>query len=919
MAAAEGNGDFYEHSFSSYQSDSIDPSPWALIVVSGFCVVLILLLPLAVAILQRWRKRNRVFQQDIQKKKHDFEPPVEPAAKARNFNRPAAFCADESVEVASFIIPRRTSNRTEEDDFFNSIDNPFCYIEEDSTFNALYNGEEDDDEDDESLYGLRQEQAEDDRWVDDDPLPARPSNGFRRAKGMASLFKRGVGKSSAQRRPESCKTEESQTSYLSMMDRSNAQHPPLVVDEGDIDDDNFLSYSSSSSEGDGMDLIKQLVDDFDKFNGIKDGLKSNTSTSAAAETPIQPIHQQPVAPSTNKYDIDLCFGKRPWYAYYLSRGFLHKLWKCISWDGEMRTIARLVVPYSIHAATTHVFELMEIVVIGQLITGDKPTLLGAYFAVEFVLKLATMLLDGVINSLAVVCSRAAGSRNFELAGKYVQLAMLVHQIAYWPIVVICWNRIHIIVRWLGFAEEDALEAQAYSRLAFPTVAVGAFNAALHHVLNLSGFEWYSSLVDMTHSFVSLAGVFVFGWLLADTPLWTVGLVHLTVVLAVGLMNVSVIICKQWFLGFWSGLGSCAVRDGPTVRTFFKTATPLSIGHVVEYCQWEILFVFAAAQGPAEIAVWGLLGSIWEFSEHIGQAIADAAEVRVAHLLECRRPAVARYSSHKSLLLAVLASFTVSGVIIGVRGLLPGWLTTDNSLQYMLRDLLPLVCVGLIALTLGSMSWTILCAQGRMRLATAVTVLGSVLVALPLAAVSTFALNFNLQGLLASIVIGYALSGIINSFIMLTSKWERISEKASKPTKAEYKNPTPPQTQTKQTQETVPTKQTQEMVPANPPIEVELSPMNETFISTLDTTRETIDADEESDSSYEDLDWEALPDKVQNAAKTLGYNQRKWNDCIPTKYDDYAWSDLSPEQQEAALILGYSESRWEKWDNGMADC
>lgn len=926
---------YHDGTFSHYHATTIDPSPWALITTLCFCIALVLLLPLCVAIQQYSHKQKRKQAQAVSDLNKLYAPPAieKPVTNKPSVvdHAPLKQRQESNTELASVSFPIPHRDTSKQDDFLTSMDNPFCYVEEDSTFNALYDGQ---DNDDESLHGLGTEGTKGDLW-EDDPLPTRPAAGLRRAEGLASLLKRAVGKKPVTTTVAE-EEEEAQTNYVSMRDNTNSMAKnarALLREEEEDDDDNLLSYSSSS-EGDGLDLVTQLVGEYDQLNGIDDG-DDETETGEFPPHKLGTLNQpnpsrtqntsaQPATPTSGIYDVALCYGKRPWYGYFVSRGFLRKLWKCASWDDEMKKIAGLVVPYTLHAAVTHVFELMEIVVIGHLIAGNNAKVLGAYFAVDFVLSLSTMFLEGAVNSLNILLGHAVGARNFELAGKYVHLAILLHQVILLPIAVVSWNRIGDLVFWLGFEEDEATEGEGYGRVAILAIAVDVYNKALHQMLHVTGFEWYSSVMDMIHSFASLAGVFVVGWLVNNTPLWMVGAVHLFVALLFGLVNVSIIVSRQWLMGFWNGFYSFALRDGRAVRTFVRTAAPLSLGYVTEYCQWEMLFAFAAAQGPAEVAVWGLLGCVWEFSVHIGEAIADAAEVRVATLLRSQRSGLARYSSHKSLLLGVLTALFMATVILGVRNFLPTWLTTDETLQSMLSDLLPLVCVGLAVLTFGSMSWTILCAQGRMRLATAITFLGSVCVTLPLAVASTFVLNFNLEGLLASIVIGCALSGIVNSFIMITSKWEKISEKVSKRSKKRIAESNAGETpKVKQKPRAIEMKQTRQPVRVDDQsIEVELSHIKDIMPSILNTTTETVEDEDEDDasgSSYANYDWHELPRDIRAAAKVLGYTRRKWDHSLPTKFNDYEWKDLSSEQQDAALLLGYPQSRWDQWESGMGDC
>lgn len=40
-----------------------------------------------------------------------------------------------------------------------------------------------------------------------------------------------------------------------------------------------------------------------------------------------------------------------------------------------------------------------------------------------------------------------------------------------------------------------------------------------------------------------------------------------------------------------------------------------------------------------------------------------------------------------------------------------------------------------------------------------------------------------------------------------------------------------------------------------------------------------------------------------------YSKRKWDNSIPTKTEDLDWDELTAKQQEAAMVFGYTESRW----------
>jgi multidrug resistance protein, MATE family len=797
----DDNASWEEHGYSGYESDAIDPSPWALIGTVGICAFLILLLPLFVALRQQYRRKKR-----RRRGKKDTATVSTTTSKesststANNANEtkevtPENVTTDEEIarlygQEVTMAEPSTTRwNRSSP--AFCGVDNAF-FIMDDMIF-------DDDGSDDNSVYGLSKEQPinkPDIAEPEMDHLPTMRRWGGSRSKGLARLLLQPFG--GLPEAPVVVEPQEQETAVPQNKDKpvesafrfigfGDDNHIEVVRSSKDVLEEDLLGTDVGSV--DNRDFLTQLLDEFNLGDDDESVVSTDQSSPSSDEQEAAAnvyINMDGLVPGNekendfgNKYDIDLCCGSRPWYGYYLSSGFLRKVWKCASWDDEMKRIVRLAIPYTTYALVTGVFGLMEVAVIGQIFAKYDSSILGSYYAVQFILSLSTMFLNGAINSLPVLCSHAVGAGNFTLAGKYCQIALVLYQMVFLPITAICWNRIDDVVMRLGYDENVAEEAQSYGRLSFLTVAVSVMDWCIHYMLDVCGFEWYSSIMYILHGLTSLVAVFVVGMCVSDAKLWMVGAVHVFLAAFFCYLNVLIVTQKNWLSGFWGGFRSINYGGVHAVRVFFKTAIPLSIGYTIEYCEWEILFLFAAFQGPAEVAVWGLMGNIWGLGEMVSQAVADASEVRVAKLVGSHFPALARYSSHKSLLLGVMLSVFMSALLLALHIQLPKWLTKDEVLQHMISNLLPLVCVGLCALTLGSTSWTIICAQGRARLATTVTLVGSMCISLPLAFVSTFALHWNLQGLLASVVVGYALSGIINSFIMVTSNWERISSKVTR--------------------------------------------------------------------------------------------------------------------------------------------
>ena len=485
-----------------------------------------------------------------------------------------------------------------------------------------------------------------------------------------------------------------------------------------------------------------------------------------------------------KVNVNLCCGKRPWWRFLCSRRFRRKVSKCATWDAEMDALLGLALPFTLHTIVANVLGLMEVAVIGRMLGTQS---LAAYYSVSFIYTLSTMLMEGAHTSLLTLCSHAIGAKRYYLAGQMVQIAAVIYQVMLIPFAITFVYFLEDIVEWLGFDEQVADMAYRYAILVYAAEFINPLDEGLYYLLDVTGHEIYATIMGLASSSTSFVCVLCVGLFLENPSLQEIGLVHMAIDVVFFILNVCLIYYFTWFDKYWAGiLGNFALAETRAVRLFLKQAVPLSLGYVMAYGEWEVLFVFAGYMGPAEVAVWGLLGDIWESLEEIGLATADAAEVRVANLLGSDQPQRARYCAHKSVVVSVLVAILCSVPIYACSEQIPSWFTKDETLQEMFKTLIPYACLGNVTMMFGSVSWTLLGAQGRFGLATAMGFIGSWGVTLPLSAISTLVLGYDLQGLASSVVIGYACSGALNSYFLVRSNWEKLSLKIQRKNRSEEK-------------------------------------------------------------------------------------------------------------------------------------
>ena len=95
------------------------------------------------------------------------------------------------------------------------------------------------------------------------------------------------------------------------------------------------------------------------------------------------------------------------------------------------------------------------------------------------------------------------------------------------------------------------------------------------------------------------------------------------------------------------------------------------------------------------------------------------------------------------------------------------------LQEMVMDAIPLMILGNMLMVFGMISWDLVGAQGRYKLATGVSLVSSWFVTIPLALFFTIYCKLNLMGIVASVVVGYSISGLMQACILLSSNWSLI--------------------------------------------------------------------------------------------------------------------------------------------------
>jgi multidrug resistance protein, MATE family len=462
----------------------------------------------------------------------------------------------------------------------------------------------------------------------------------------------------------------------------------------------------------------------------------------------------------------------------------------VAFDRESKKILKLAIPHSVGAVAKTSFANLCLILISQKI-GTKPV--AAYALVQVLAGLTDGVLQGPIYACTATCSQAVGAGNTILAGKFIQLSLLMYGICYVPVIYFWYTYMYEIILWLEWGDvTTAILAQDFIRVYVWAYLLGGISLSLWQLLEITNHAIFGTMIMI---FWGLSNVIAIAIL--TTVIFPNGngasLVHVAYIyngtsLLFIIGTIMIAHCKGWLAPFLPGLiGQASFTDPQAVSSLLKQAVPLALGSLLSNAEWAVLTFFASHLGPAEVAAWALLGSLWEVFYASTAGIGDAAEIRLAYHLGHDDPVEAQRCAYKALSLGMLVATVISVLYFCLQSRIPAWFTPDATLQAMLEELVPFVGVANLTMTFGMQCWSLIGAQGKYKLATWISFISSWGVVMPLAALFVFGLRLDLQGLTAASCVGYLSTGSALSYVLLSTDWPKVARKIHKQSCCAAKN------------------------------------------------------------------------------------------------------------------------------------
>ncbi len=445
----------------------------------------------------------------------------------------------------------------------------------------------------------------------------------------------------------------------------------------------------------------------------------------------------------------------------------------IRYDNETKRLLQLAVPFTF---TGIIFTVADLVVLGFVSQYLGTDAMIAYILVDLTVGTTSEFLGGFIEAVSSLGSMAYGAENYFMVGQYVQLATILYTVCQIPCFILWGSFMKEIVLLFGFSEGVADMAAKFVLVCLPLEITEGIHECLMDFLEVVEHELYANAFSCIAAIVEVVLIWV-GLHYYDADLVFLGLICLGNSVFFLVLNVMFCIALGWLEKYEAGLiRSFSLKNKPMVKELLKTAAPLALGSMLAYAEWELLTIFAAVLGEAEIATWGVLGFVWDVCESTTEAFGDAGEVRISYQLGKGRPELAKLVAYKCMFMGLTMSMVMSTIFLSLRNVLPEFLTTDETIQDMLKMLFPIIALGNVTMSVGMVCWALVGAQLRYPLATAIATLCSFGITLPLGAVFTIVLNYDLKGLTFAVIAGYVMTAMLLSTVLLMSDWEKLSDR-----------------------------------------------------------------------------------------------------------------------------------------------
>lgn len=169
-----------------------------------------------------------------------------------------------------------------------------------------------------------------------------------------------------------------------------------------------------------------------------------------------------------------------------------------------------------------------------------------------------------------------------------------------------------------------------------------------------------------------------------------------------------------------------------------------------------------------------MGAVWDFVEAFTEGIGEAAANQVAFLLSLGHAQLAKELSFSSAYWAFIHSLLMTSALLMSGQYLAVLFSTDPTIQHLFNNTVAMIGAANITMAFSQINWSLIGSQGRFRLGTVIVFFSRWFVTIPVAAISIFVFNLDLNSVSGSLVVGYSTASSALLFVLLRSDWVRLA-------------------------------------------------------------------------------------------------------------------------------------------------
>ncbi|EPS38065.1 hypothetical protein H072_8208 [Dactylellina haptotyla CBS 200.50] len=441
-----------------------------------------------------------------------------------------------------------------------------------------------------------------------------------------------------------------------------------------------------------------------------------------------------------------------------------------TWQRETKVLARYSGPLIVTFLLQYSLTVASVFSVGKLGTNELAAVSLASMTSNIT---GYTIYQGLATSLDTLCSQAYGSGKKKLVGLHMQRCFWFLMLITIPIVLV-WESSEYILRPIvpepelcrlagGYLRVLAIGAPGYAAWEVGkrfVQAQGIFSASTYILLICAPINALLNYLLVWHPVIG------FGFLGAPTA----------VVITNWLMPLMLFLYVALFRGSecWGGFSKKAWKNWSPM---IKLALPGLVMILSEFVAFELLTLAASYLSTKHLAAQSVLATCTSVTFQIPFALSIATSTRVANFLGATLGDAAKTSSTVALWGSTILGIANVTLLTSTRHDIGKLFSNDADVIKLVADSIPICALFQLWDSLAATAGGILRGQGRQRIGAWINLAAYYILALPFSFYTAFKLGWGLFGLWSGVSISLLLVAIIETIIVMRTKWHAMVSEA----------------------------------------------------------------------------------------------------------------------------------------------